>query len=250
LTSPPVPASIFSGSGPFQLINFNQDDMGNAGAFRLDTGYPDVGLQTAGLMSTNHTDQISMEIVTCLEFAQAGVVNMGVNSDDGFRVTAGLMPQDNTLELGVFEGGRGATTADPQSPFSFLVTQPGVYAFRMIWYEGNGAASVEWTVKDQSGSSHLVNDTGSPVKAYLARSQEPGGIRLNMSLLAGQVAISWDPVEGTLQSAPTVTGSWTDVTTVSPRTAPATGNRFFRVEKQTCLNQGWPGSMPIGHAVV
>ncbi|HOX03163.1 MAG TPA: Ig-like domain-containing protein [Candidatus Paceibacterota bacterium] len=235
LSSPPQPPSVFSGSGVFPVINFNIDENGNAGVFRADTGFPDQGLVSAGLISSlTHTTMVSMEIVVYLEFTEAGIYRMGVNSDDGFRLTAGRLAADQTLELGVHDGGRGATTADPQSPFEFQVAKPGVYAFRMIWYQGTGGGSVEWTVKDAAGVSRLLNGGGSPVKAYTARTQDPPPetveVTLQIQMAGNDVIISWDPVAGTLQSAPAVDGPWTNVTSTSPHQTTAAGTQFFRVK--------------------
>jgi hypothetical protein len=232
-----VIASEFTATGTAQVINFNQDDQGNNGAFRLDNGFPDAGLAEAGLIGA-HTDNIAGEFTAYLELP-AGRVDMGVNSDDGFRVTVGRVfdVAEQTLELGVYGAGGGATTAEPQYPFSFVVEEPGVYAFRMIWYEGNGGASVEWSVKDANGDLHLLNSDTSPIKAYLSRTEDPpppsDDVILSVSSNGGDVTITWEPGIGTLQSAPAVDGPWTDVDGASggSHTVTPDGNAFFRVQQ-------------------
>ncbi|HIG29722.1 MAG TPA: hypothetical protein EYQ50_18770 [Verrucomicrobiales bacterium] len=103
---------------------------------------------------------------------------MGVNSDDGFLATVSRVHGDSladSVQVGAHDGGGGATGADPQYPFAFVIEEPGVYAFRMTWWEGTGGANVEWASKDGAGVSHLVNDTasGSPIRAYRTRSEDP-----------------------------------------------------------------------------
>ena len=62
------------------VINFNIDT-GGAGNFTPDGFFP--GIPGANGM----TGDSSMEVLTFVKFSAAGVYQMGVNSDDGFRVT-------------------------------------------------------------------------------------------------------------------------------------------------------------------
>jgi len=55
--------------------------------------------------------------------------------------------------LGVFDGGRGAADTE----FQFAVPNPGVWFFRLLWYEGGGGANVEWFTIDDNGTRALVN---------------------------------------------------------------------------------------------
>ncbi len=102
-----------------------------------------------------------MDVRVFLRFATAGVYTMGVNSDDGFAVYAGVNPADLTTSalLGSFNGGRGAS----DTTFSFLVLTPGIYPFRMIWENGDGAgpgngANCEWFTVLADGTKILIND--------------------------------------------------------------------------------------------
>jgi len=90
---------------------------------------------------------------------------MGVNSDDGFRVSvAPGQPDVFGMTLGLFDSGRGAA----DTLFDFAVTQEGYYPFRLLWWEGSGGANVEWfTVNLFTGEYLLVNGPQSgAVKAY------------------------------------------------------------------------------------
>ena len=142
-------------------INHNQDVGGNAGRFG-----DDIGMFDAGLMDEINTDNISWEVLTYVEFPEAGIVTMAVNSDDGFRVTHGEEPalNDDDQVLGVFSGGRGAS----DTIFRFVVPEPGIYPMRLLWYEGGGGANVEWWTLDADGVRHLINgpDDSAAFKAY------------------------------------------------------------------------------------
>ena len=108
------------------------------------------------------TTQFAMEAVAYLELKR-GAYRMGVNSDDGFRVTCGATPQEIGLVLGEFSGGRGFA----DTMFDFLVPADGIYPFRLTWEQGTGSAGVQWFIEDLNTSVRtLINYPGSPVVAY------------------------------------------------------------------------------------
>lgn len=240
----------FEASEVVPFINFNQD--GDGASIGVVPG--DRGMIEAGLMSELSSDNITWEVLTYIKFDQAGVVNMAVNSDDGFKVTHGKTPAldnedgDETtgttvagkagvddMTLGIFSGGRGAATTS----FRFVVPEPGIYPFRLLWYEGGGGANVEWWTNN--GGVALVNDpsNSNAFQAFLTFNGEvvqvfdgggSGGgdaVITSVSAAGGNISIEFT---GTLQSGPTVNGPWTEVSATSPHSeAIATGAKFFRV---------------------
>ncbi|MBI2948637.1 MAG: hypothetical protein HYY23_13420 [Verrucomicrobia bacterium] len=121
---------------------------------------------TPGLVNDGtNDDNYSLEIVTYLDLP-AGTVKMGVNSDDGFRVSsfAGDPRDQFATRLGQFEGGRGVA----DTVFTFVVEKAGVYPFRMIYEEGGGASAVEWFSVTSDNVRHLINDANDAkaLKAY------------------------------------------------------------------------------------
>jgi hypothetical protein len=132
------------------VINLSQSAGENNGNFPNDEQMP-------GIPGINFsTDGIAAEVLTYIEFTQAGVYTMGVNSDDGFQTTvAPRNPNDATGSvLGQFNDGRGAA----DTIFRFYIPTPGVYPFKTLWFEGGGGANIEWfTVVD--GRNVLLNDT-------------------------------------------------------------------------------------------
>jgi hypothetical protein len=83
-----------------------------------------------------------------------------------------------------------------------------------------------------------VNDPGNSGNARRVRTltlefavPPPPEVTLAISEAGGTATISWDPVVGTLQSAPVITGPWTNVTTGSPYVTPASeSEEYYRVE--------------------
>ncbi|MFM8360861.1 MAG: hypothetical protein ACKOET_20105, partial [Verrucomicrobiota bacterium] len=101
---------VFNPSG---IINWNQDagGAGDVGNFRADStpAFPDdpiPGIPGIGSFVDRRTDNIAGELITYVEFPAAGVYSMGVNSDDGFSVTATDQPPANNLGLYVQAGGQ------------------------------------------------------------------------------------------------------------------------------------------------
>lgn len=142
------------------VINLNAVGGSSAGNFPTDDQMP--GVPATDLSS----DGLAAEIITYLDLP-AGLTVMGVNSDDGFRTTAGKVPQDqfSALLAGQFDGGR--TAAD--TVFFLNVPQAGVYAFRTTYENGTGGADIEWFTVKPDGTKVLINDTANGgIKAYRA----------------------------------------------------------------------------------
>ena len=81
--------------------------------------------QMPGVPGVNDiSDGASAEILTYIEFPTAGLVTLGVNSDDGFRMEGGPHDQPELrLNLGEFTRPRGAS----DTIFAFRVDEPGIY---------------------------------------------------------------------------------------------------------------------------
>jgi hypothetical protein len=134
------------------VLNYNiyaPTNATSAGDFPGDIQFP-------GQPGTNgSTVNFALEAVTYLHLTP-GTYTFGINSDDGFRLTSAA------LQLGVFDAGRGAA----DTLFSFAVTQAGYYPFRLVYFQGTGAASLEWFSVTPAGQKILINDTNTP--GYIA----------------------------------------------------------------------------------
>ncbi|HRZ35284.1 MAG TPA: hypothetical protein P5534_02860 [Candidatus Paceibacterota bacterium] len=86
------------------LVNWNQDHAtAEIGSFQTGStpsrpDKPIPGIPGTG-NTTYNTDNIAAEVIAYLEFPAAGFYQMGVNSDDGFRVNVGDTPPANNLSL-------------------------------------------------------------------------------------------------------------------------------------------------------
>jgi len=111
-----------------------------------------------GLVEPDNRDNIALEAITYLVL-QPGTYSMIVNSDDGFRVTAGSDPRDkfNALVLGEYDATRGSG----DTVFNFSVSTAGAYGFRLLYFENGGGANVSWYLADPNDSSirTLINTT-------------------------------------------------------------------------------------------
>lgn len=149
------------------IINYAIASDGQIGNFRDTTGYPEQPLP--GFPGTQTLDggtgNASLEILTFVEFPKAGLYTMGVNSDDGFKVSTGRDGRDkvSAVVLGYFDAGRGSA----DTLFSMYIPQAGIYPMRLIWENGGGGANVEWFSQLDDGTKIPINaSTNGALKAY------------------------------------------------------------------------------------
>ena len=197
-----------------QVINYTQDAPPASHAPYFDNDSPIPGLYDAdGTPSGNGTDDIAMEVLAYLDLS-AGIHRFGVRSDDGYKAMSGSSPHDLSVPALAFHNGGPA-----DETFDFVVAEPGLYPFRLVYYERGGDAHVEWfSVNLSTDEKTLLNDPDSPdsVKAYVS-------------------------VENTsLQSAAAVTGPFADdpaaqVDTAAKQITVAKngGKRFYRLRSDT-----------------
>ncbi len=215
------------------VINFDATGTGNNGNFTPDEQMP--GFPGAG--PTGGSDNAAAEILAYVTLP-AGLITMGVNSDDGFRLSPATSVSDpkNALTLGIFDGGRGAA----DTVFDVFVQQAGTYPMRLVWENGNGGANVEWFSVLPDGTKVLINDTTNAVafKAYRAAAAAQPEIRITSARISGgNIIIQWTG-GGTLESVPSLgapgsTLTWTSTGNSSGSfTEPATGtSKFYRVRR-------------------
>ncbi len=151
--------------GTFNVDHINWDDNqdGVVGQFLVDNpipGYP--GFNAEG---NEVTDNVVIESTAYLDLP-AGLVVLGVTSDDGFKLSVGGDPRDVTSAVvGSFNGVANSTIA-------FVVEEAGLYGVRLLWYEAGGDAYCEFSSVNSTGGRILVNDraTVGHIKAYRERS--------------------------------------------------------------------------------
>ena len=146
-------------------INWNQDEGAAIGNFGEDQSIP----QIPGWGDS--ADGIVAEILGYLELSK-GLHTLGVNSDDGFKLSFGPNPKDQLgIIAGEFEGGRGAA----DTIFNIVAEADGLYPVRLLWYEGGGGANVEFFSVDDKGTKILINDpdNADAIKAYRTADSAP-----------------------------------------------------------------------------
>jgi hypothetical protein len=110
------------------------------------------------------TDGQAAEAITYLSLP-AGVVDMEIVSDDGWRLYSGTQPADVLSRSFIAEHNDGTGPVQ----FSFVAPKAGVYPFRLVWENGTGGSSLTWNSIDASGTRILVNDVAhGGIPAYRA----------------------------------------------------------------------------------
>jgi len=119
------------------MINYTIPDGGNYGHITPDAIFPGVGIA--------NMNNLALEALTYLDL-QPGIYTFDVNSDDGFRVSPATSYTDpnNAITLGEFSGGRGSS----DTFFQVVITEAGLYPFRLIWEQGGGGGNVEFISVD------------------------------------------------------------------------------------------------------
>ena len=146
-----------------------------------------------------------------------------INAASSVRASIGADP---ALVLGSFNAGRGAS----DTLFGFQVTQPGAYPVRLVWFEGGGGANVEWFSVNSDGSRTLLNEANN---AKAIKTFRKATVVARPTLAAQRTATGMTlAYQGTLQSASSATGPYTDVAGApvnGPFTVPTTGAaQFYR----------------------
>ncbi len=219
------------------VINFQQEANSTQGYFNAGNGYQDDFLPGIGI--DGDKNHIATEFTAYLEFTEAGYYRMGVASDDGFKVSNKMAgdrgdPEEAAADaLGHYWGGRGTG----ETSFGFFVPVAGVYPMRLVWFEGEGGADLEWYSINSNGTRSLINDPDddNAIMAYRERNETmvncPSGLGvISVSFKEdGGAEISF---EGSLLSSGTVEGPYTEITGVtSPYTIPGNTEQMFYISR-------------------
>ena len=146
-----------SGSEDGHLIAYEIPSVININAFLngVDLGNFQPDDQMPGVPGNYDSyDGVAVEIVTYVDFP-AGLLTMGVNSDDGFELKIGHIDDPRAMVAGKFQGGRGSA----DTTFLMDVREAGIYPLRLVYFSQGGDASVELFTVNDAGEKVLVNDT-------------------------------------------------------------------------------------------
>ncbi len=151
------------------VVNWNISSGGSVDTFPPADNFPGIG--------ANGTVNFSEEVLTYIEFPTNGTYMLGVNSDDGFGLTASILnpkDQSSAISLGKFDGDRGAN----DSLIQIAVPQAGIYPVRLLYWQAGGGGSLAFfsVVSDSTSTNFvLINDLSTPgaLKAYATANIAP-----------------------------------------------------------------------------
>ena len=147
----------------------------------------------------------------------------------------GSIGADTIPSLGFFNDGRGW---DSGTMFGFGISKPGVYPFRLIWFEGGGGANCEWFFESASGTRVLINDPANAavgLKAFRTAPPvtEPTEAEFNPPTISdGQVTLSWTGT-GMLQESGNLVDWSNSANQANPQTITPDGAnpaKFYRIQ--------------------
>jgi len=206
------------------VINFSDDGF-DEGDFPNDQPFP-------GLPNWPY-NWFSTEALLYLDLP-AGYYRLGVNSDDGFEVTA--TPRQGIsgapIVTGVFDNGRGAA----DTLFDILVPSSGIYPFRVVYFQSAGYAEEEFfsVTNFATGGKTLINDTNysNAIIAYRGLAPFITSIVRSGSNAVLNWAYGTPPFQVQIKTNLT-DAAWSNIgspTTNSTASIPIqSGTRFFRV---------------------
>ena len=161
-----------------EVLNFNHNTAAgsggvpsNAGIFNSDTGVP--GLPGTG-SSNQGLDNSVHEFITYIDL-KAGAHIFGVNVDDGWMASSAPNAQDTLGTLLGFRNGPGGQNGNPlnnpNGAFTVVVTEPGIYPLRLLFWQGGGGVNIEFLSIDRdTGTQVLVNDLSGTYPSVVALS--------------------------------------------------------------------------------
>ncbi|MBU6400826.1 MAG: hypothetical protein KGS61_10940, partial [Verrucomicrobia bacterium] len=191
-------------------INYNGSGYGTIDGFTQGTmpGSPGKALNEGGY------DNYAFEFLTVINFPKAGLYEMDVNSDDGFRVMIGN-PKD-AFPYVLDEANYGKGNSDVMG--RFLITTPGLYPVRCLYEEGGGGNEVTWLMQHVVLGNHGVGALNSGVRSLLNDAADANGNPNDPTSLAtyqypilttkGASYVKW--------FAPAPTGTWNASASVVP----------------------------------
>lgn len=163
-TSLPYASITFSNNWTGDVLNWEQNaSLGgdDVGIFQDDSVAPaDWGDEQIPGVDTLNTDNIAAELLTILDLP-VGAYELGVNHDDGFKLTAGAEPRDVFKARLLSSAGNAVDNAG----IHIVVTNAGKYPVRLAWGEGGGGAHLEFYLVDfNTGQKILINNRTNPVQ--------------------------------------------------------------------------------------
>ena len=151
------------------VINFDTDPTAQNGYFYdpdfVTSNFPGI---PGNAQFGSPIESFATEIVGALEFPEPGMYTMAVNTDwtgfpneeDGYLIQSGADPldPDSRVTLSFFDALAPAGTERglANSPFLIYVPQAGIYPFRLMYFQGDGTANLEWYALNDEDRKSVV----------------------------------------------------------------------------------------------
>jgi hypothetical protein len=165
-TSQPYVSIALTNAFTNDVINWFQDQAlgGTAGNFNNaalpPADYPDEPIPGIDISFSPNTDNVAAELLAILDLP-VGAYQLGVNHDDGFKLSFGAEPRDVFKSVLVSSS---AAVLD-NSAINIVVTNAGKYPVRLAWGESAGTAQLEFYLVDfATGQKILVNNRTNAVR--------------------------------------------------------------------------------------
>ena len=192
-------------------INFSIAGPGDCGHNRKDLPCEDGMVGTPG--TEGGTTNVAAEALTYLALPQ-GLVTMGVTSDDGFQLQIGAAnPGDRYSSNAVVVESYNGTRGYADSIVTFNVAEAGLYAARLLYFQGGGDASVEWYTFPPAGTTNVsLGEANTGTNAVLINDVADSGIAAYQAITAsplGSYCSSLYPAPGStgIPNLPTITAT-------------------------------------------
>jgi hypothetical protein len=209
-----------NGDGSFiEAGTINYEQSGNEEGIPGDQPFPN-------LEPTNQ-DFLAMEAITYLRLTR-GTHRLAIACDDGFQIWSGPSAAATTNQVGIRTPG-GSTA---EVTFDVLAETDGVYAFRLLFFEGVGGADIEWYTVDLNTAEKVLINADNGVLAYQSRVGDgtdtpptPPAARLTASVVGNEIQLVWpvtSPAYRLETSASLNPASWAPVS----GTAGSNGTQF------------------------
>jgi len=152
-------------TGDLSAYGYSETNSINYDITGAPTGTPAFGFKSAfpGIVAANPNNNIALESLMYLRLTNGNYIFV-VRSDDGFKLTEGATPTNQTLTLGSFDGGRGNGT--PSTMYVTVLTN-GLYPMRLLYFQAGSGGNIEfYSLND--GAPVLINDpnNAASIKAY------------------------------------------------------------------------------------
>lgn len=176
-------------------------------------------------------EPFALEAFTLLHL-KPGHHRFNITMQPAFRLYAGGSPTE--LEIpATFSPCTNCGGDDAPWIIDLMVTDEGLYPFRLFYFGAAGSASLEWVNLLPDGTRHLINGTeAGAIPAYFPLDTIGGSAAPSIALDGDTIVIGWTGPAMLQSSLDLASGRWQNIAPLTnPYRIPAQGSRFFRLAR-------------------